>query len=156
MTIFFSSSDASEQFEALVLQGELLWEANRKSESLPVFLRSAQLNPSNWLPFLYLGRYYKSFVERPDAEKARRCFLKSFNLNPRSTEAGTALSDIFREQVLKSISCLCLLVNYPTSSQCYEKYRALQFLQNPAYAVTIVLNEVFSVFTFASSVHIHH
>ena len=66
-----------------------------------------------------------------------------------------ALSDIFREQVLKSKSCLCLLVNYPTSSQCYEKYRALQFLQNPAYAVTIVLNEVFSVFTFAS-VHIHH
>lgn len=83
----------------MVLQGELLWDANKKPESFPIFLRSAQLNPSNWLPFLYLGRYYNSWAGKRDAEKARKCYLKSFNLNPRSTEAGTALSDILREQV---------------------------------------------------------
>ena len=83
----------------MVLEGELLWDADKKSESFPVFLRSAQLNPSNWLPFLYLGRYYNSWADHRDAEKARKCFLKSFSLNPRSREAGMALSDIFREQV---------------------------------------------------------
>jgi len=95
------SLDPAEQFEAMVLQGELLWDSNRRDESFPVFLRSAQLNPSNWLPFLYLGRYYNSWDDpnKRDAEKARKCFLKSYNINPRSNEAGIALSDIYREQV---------------------------------------------------------
>ena len=96
---FLFSPNQSDQLEAMVLQGELLWDANKKPESFPIFLRSAQLNPSNWLPFLYLGRYYNSWAGKRDAEKARKCYLKSFNLNPRSTEAGTTLSDILREQV---------------------------------------------------------
>ena len=96
------SLDPAEQFEAMVLQGELLWDSDKGEESLPVFLRSAQLNPNNWIPFLYLGRYYNSRADnesRRDAEKARKCFFKSFNINPRSEEAGMALSDIYREQV---------------------------------------------------------
>ncbi len=96
------SLDSAEQFEAMVLQGELLWDSEKHDESLPVFLRSAQLNPNNWIPFLYLGRYYNLRSDnesKRDVEKARKCFFKSFNINPRSDEAGMALSDIYREQV---------------------------------------------------------
>jgi hypothetical protein len=48
-----------------------------------------------------LGRFYNSWDDpnKRDAEKARKCFLKSYNINPRSNEAGIALSDIYREQV---------------------------------------------------------
>ena len=96
---FSSSLDPAEKFEAMVLQGELLWDLGRRDESFPVFLRSAQLNSNNWLPFLYLGRYYNSAGTNREPEKARKCFLKSFNINPRSQEAGMVLSDLLREQV---------------------------------------------------------
>lgn len=91
-----SSFDQGTLCEAMLLQGELLWKSGRIEESLPVFIKSAQLNPYNWISFMYLGRFYGTIAK--DLEKARKCYQKSFSLNPRSEEVGIALSDIYREQ----------------------------------------------------------
>lgn len=45
-------------------------------------------------PFFILGKYYQNYKQ--DASTAKRCFLKAFQLNPRSDSVGIALSDIYR------------------------------------------------------------
>ena len=53
------------------------------------------MNPGNAVPFLYLGHAYRA---RGDAEKARKCYQKSFSLDPGCVEAAVALSDVLRDQ----------------------------------------------------------
>ena len=43
-------------FEALVLRGQMEWEAGESGLALPWFLKAAKVKPSNPMPFLYLGR----------------------------------------------------------------------------------------------------
>ena len=54
-----------------------------------------KVNPGNAVPFLYLGHAYRA---RGDAEKARKCYQKSFSLDPGCAEAAVALSDVLRDQ----------------------------------------------------------
>lgn len=87
--------------EALLLLGQIEYENGQGGQSLPRFLKAAKLNPSNPVPFLYLGHHYR---KQGDLDKARKCYQKSFQLNTYSEEAGAALSDIYREQVSKLFS----------------------------------------------------
>ncbi|TRY80081.1 hypothetical protein TCAL_09328 [Tigriopus californicus] len=83
--------------EALMLLGQIEFENGQGSQSLARFLKAAKLNPTNAVPFLYLGHHYR---KQGDLDKARKCYQKSFQLNTYSEEAGAALSDIYREQGL--------------------------------------------------------
>ena len=51
------------------------------------------------MPFYYLGDYYQRSGPKQDFDRARKCFEKSFSLNPHSKEAGSALSDVYFKQV---------------------------------------------------------
>ena len=51
------------------------------------------------MPFYYLGDYYQRPGPKQDFDRARKCFEKSFSLNPHSKEAGSALSDVYFKQV---------------------------------------------------------
>eukprot|EP00118_Oscarella_pearsei_P013030 m.100186 g.100186 ORF g.100186 m.100186 type:complete len:1137 (+) comp37085_c0_seq8:16-3426(+) len=56
------------------------------------FLQAAKLNPYDSDVFLYLGHFYQNILK--DQNKARRCYLKSINLNPTNIEAGRHLGDL--------------------------------------------------------------
>lgn len=43
--------------------------------------------------FLYLGHYYRKFE---DMDKSRRCYEKTFTLNPKCIDAAAELSKIYR------------------------------------------------------------
>ncbi len=86
-------------FECMALQAEIEWAQSNFEKSQLLFLQAAKSNPNSWLPFYFLGQYYKRAGAKQDLERARKCFQKSFALNPSSTEAGSALSDILRTQV---------------------------------------------------------
>ena len=64
-----------------------------------LFLQAAKADPKSWVPFYYLGNYYERSGPKQDLDRARKCFEKSFSLNPHSMEAGSALSDIYFKQV---------------------------------------------------------
>jgi len=87
--------EASDNFEALVVLGQLLWDQSEKASSFTLFLKAAKVNPLHWLPFLYLGHQY-SEQGAPSVDKARKCYSKCLQLNPSNVEAGMALSDIYR------------------------------------------------------------
>jgi len=87
---------AQDNFEALVVLGQLFWDQSEKSLSLPLFLKAAKVNPLHWLPFLYLGHQYSEQGSDASVDKARKCYSKCLQLNPSNAEAGRALSDIYR------------------------------------------------------------
>ena len=64
-----------------------------------LFLPGAKAGPHSWVPFYYLGEYYQRTGQKQDLNRARKCFEKSYSLNPYSREAGSALSDIYFKQV---------------------------------------------------------
>ena len=70
------------------------FEAN-KTKSLPFFLKAAKSSPSNPVSFLYLGHIYR---DSGDLDKARKCYLKSFQLDPAGMDAARELSDVYRKQ----------------------------------------------------------
>ena len=84
-------------FFLTIIAGQLDISSGHSSRALVSFLKAAKLNPLSPLPFLYLGHHY---VKAGDWEKARKCYQKSFKLDPTSEEAGAALSDVYRIQVL--------------------------------------------------------
>jgi superkiller protein 3 len=100
-----------DNFEALVLRGRIEFEKEAISDTqtettaLPYFLKAAKLNSDNPVPFLFLGHLYR---DRGDVAKARKCYQKSFQLDPGSMEAGCSLSDIFRSQVRVSLVLIWL------------------------------------------------
>jgi len=55
---FLQRLSDEDRCEALILEGELLWKLKRYSESLISMIKSAKLNPNNWLSFFYMGKYY--------------------------------------------------------------------------------------------------
>ena len=87
-------------------------------EGLTDFLRAAKVNPGNAVPFLYLGHAYRA---RGDLEKARKCYQKSFHLDPGSTEAAVALSDVLRDQGAadaNSAHLRSVVARSPSASDC--------------------------------------
>ena len=88
--------DSPDQFEVLVLLGQMLYHQDQRQESLGLFLRAAKLHSTHWLPFLYLGKHYH---HQQEDERARKCYQKSLQLSDNNNaEAATALSDILRRQ----------------------------------------------------------
>jgi len=83
--------------EALVLMGVIIWNKDDKQKSLSYFLKAAKVDSRNWLPFLYLGHYYRSIGAPEATDKARKCYQKCLALNPQDADAGKGLSDIYRE-----------------------------------------------------------
>ena len=49
-------TDSSDEFEATVLLAQMLFDRGEKEQSFALFLKSAKLNPTHWLPFFYLGK----------------------------------------------------------------------------------------------------
>ena len=91
-----SLKDSPENFEALLILGEVKYRNENLKKSLNAFLKAAKLNPRNSVPFLFLGHIYR---KQGDLDKARKCYQKSFQLNPTSKDAGASLSDVYRIQV---------------------------------------------------------
>lgn len=86
-----------DDFEPILLEGRIRWEQNRVEDSHRCFLLAAKSNPKSWVPFLYLGHTFAHKGGKQDftsIEKAKKCYYKSFSLNPQSCEAGAAVSDI--------------------------------------------------------------
>ncbi len=93
-------------FEALLLKAKLQWQNQEYDAGHQSFLKAAKANPHSWVPFLFLGHYYFNHANVRDLERARKCYMKSFSLNPTSSEAGAALSDIYRSQASNIISSI--------------------------------------------------
>ena len=88
-----------EDFEVTVLLAQMFFDQGNKEESFGLFLRSAKLNSSHWLPFFYLGRQYEEQGSEAALEKARKCYQKCVQVSGSSNvEAAIALSDILRAQ----------------------------------------------------------
>ena len=89
-------------FEATLLKGQIYWESGPNQNldlAHQAFLLAAKSNPHSWLPFYYLGEFYKHpGHSKQNLDQARKCYQKSFSLNPQSSKAGPALSDILRVQ----------------------------------------------------------
>ncbi|XP_066150901.1 tetratricopeptide repeat protein 37 isoform X2 [Euwallacea fornicatus] len=88
--------------------GEVYWDSQEYSKALEPFLKAAKCDPGNYIPFVKLGHYY---IKVSQFEKARRCYEKAFKLNSLSSEAGSALSKIYRKQKNWDAN-LSLLVNF--------------------------------------------
>jgi len=93
-----SLEEKPDNFEALILLGQLQWETQNVTASFNTFLKAAKLNPSSWVPFLYLGHYYMQQEGEAFLEKARKCYAKCLQGHPSHPEAGMALSDVYRKQ----------------------------------------------------------
>ena len=50
--------------EKRLLMGETLWGQGRENDSLGHFLMAAKLNPTNWMPFYRLGKFYQVWSPR--------------------------------------------------------------------------------------------
>ena len=50
-----------------------IYPCDKAQESLAYFLKAAKVDPGSWVPFLYLGLYYKSLKSPQGLEKARKC-----------------------------------------------------------------------------------
>merc|ERR1719150_2055462 len=89
-------------FEATLLKGQIYWESGLNQNldlAHQAFLLAAKGNPHSWMPFYYLGEFYKHpGHSKQNLDQARKCYQKSFSLNPQSSKAGPALSDILRVQ----------------------------------------------------------
>ena len=87
-------------FEATLLKGQIYWESGQNFDlAHQSFLLAAKGNPHSWMPFYYLGEFYKHpGHSKQNLDQARKCYQKSFSLNPQSSKAGPALSDILRVQ----------------------------------------------------------
>lgn len=92
----------ADNFEAHLLLGKIHYDRTQLKSSLSSFLKAAKLNPGCSVPFLYLGHHYAKLA---DLDKARKCYLKAFQLDKNCDEAGASVSDIYRQQVnVKSVS----------------------------------------------------
>ena len=49
-------TESPDEFEATVLLAQMLFDRGEKEQSFALFLKSAKLNPTHWLPFFYLGK----------------------------------------------------------------------------------------------------
>lgn len=72
---------------------------------MKIFSQAAKLAPHIYSSFLQLGNYYRDVNN--DLEKARRCYQKAFQLNPRSGETGISLSDVYRK-----LNCRVSIINW--------------------------------------------
>ena len=85
-------------FESSLLKAKFAWTSDQDKAHV-LFLQAAKADPTSWIPFYYLGEYYKKSGAKQDLDRARKCLQKSYSLNPQSNEAGSSLSDILRIQV---------------------------------------------------------
>lgn len=93
-------------FEGWLELGKLYYES-KNNACLQCLLKSAKLNQWCFWNFLYLGHCYRYMIQ--DLDKARRCYQKAFQLNPKNAEAGMCLSDIYRnlkKEVTKKVLIL--------------------------------------------------
>ena len=47
-------------FEAILLKGQIYWESEQVDHAQQSFLLAAKTNPYSWMPFFYLGEFYKN------------------------------------------------------------------------------------------------
>lgn len=101
--------DEDNHFNQLQI-GIIYFKQKEYSNCFNYLLHSAKKNSHNFKVFLYLGDFYVS--QEKNLEKAKKCYLKSFELNPECTRAGKSLSDIYmtlkdwisNEKLLKSLT----------------------------------------------------
>ncbi|KAI5745854.1 hypothetical protein M8J76_014771 [Diaphorina citri] len=84
----------SSNAEFWLLRAHVLNSTGSYAEAMQAHLKVASLSPHWYEPFYILGKYYHNY--KGDLNTAKRCFLKAFQLNPRSDSVGIALSDIYR------------------------------------------------------------
>uniref|UniRef100_A0A8D8YPA9 Tetratricopeptide repeat protein 37 n=1 Tax=Cacopsylla melanoneura TaxID=428564 RepID=A0A8D8YPA9_9HEMI len=80
--------------EVWMLRADVLNSTGDYAEAMQAHLKVASLAAHWFEPFYILGKYYHNY--KRDLNTAKRCFLKAFQLNPRSDSVGIALSDIYR------------------------------------------------------------
>ena len=68
-------SSSPDCVDSLVCLARLLWEAEDREASVPLFLRAARVCPSLATPFLYLAHHYSGLGEAA-REKARKCYAR--------------------------------------------------------------------------------
>ncbi|KAL7750051.1 Superkiller protein 3 [Sorochytrium milnesiophthora] len=76
-------------FGSRLLDEKVLWASpdeqkrSDKAFAFAHFIQAAQLDPQSAEPFVYLGHYYR---EHGDHERAFKCYLKAYNLDPKDSE----------------------------------------------------------------------
>ncbi|GAB1600098.1 tetratricopeptide repeat protein 37-like [Argonauta hians] len=99
-------SKCPESSKFLLMLGRIYWQmkdsitdnqqsSNYAENSFKTFLQAAKLDPYNSEIFLYLGHFYLHIQQ--DKEKARKCYQKSFNLDPENPDVGAAFCDIMMD-----------------------------------------------------------
>ncbi|XP_075969671.1 tetratricopeptide repeat protein 37 [Anticarsia gemmatalis] len=75
------------------LLGKAFWELRDYNKCLINLLKAAKLNPDHADTFLYLGHFY--YHHKEDYQKAKKCYEKSYNLNPISCNIAKSLSETY-------------------------------------------------------------
>ncbi|XP_034246747.1 tetratricopeptide repeat protein 37 [Thrips palmi] len=69
-------------------------EIGKDENVLTDLMEAARCEPYFWETFMLLGNYYKGLSSAAALDKARRCYQKALQLNPKSVEVGKHLSDV--------------------------------------------------------------
>ncbi|KAJ1530355.1 hypothetical protein ONE63_005267 [Megalurothrips usitatus] len=94
--IFILESVASDAKDADVwlTLAKLHRESGKQEKVLTDLMEAARCDPYYWETFMLLGHHYKSLSNSAALDRARRCYQKALQLNPKSTEVGEHLSDV--------------------------------------------------------------
>lgn len=69
-------------------------ELGKDDDVLTDLMEAARCEPHFWETFMLLGNYYRKLSTTAALDKARRCYQKALQLNPKSVEVGKYLSDV--------------------------------------------------------------
>lgn len=103
-----------EQAEAWLKLGIQYGANSQHQEAFTAFLKAAKLSPHWYTVYLHLGHQYSK--HRKELDKARRCYMKAFHLNPQSVEAASSLSDVYKAlgDVQNNINLLTMIAQTST------------------------------------------
>ncbi|KAK4486866.1 hypothetical protein RD792_006174 [Penstemon davidsonii] len=109
--------------------GVLLWEKGEKREELKEkavehFVIAAKLNPQNGDAFRYLGHYYN----RPEPQRALKCYQRAVTLNPDDSEAGDAICNLLEEGGKESLVLAVCREASEKSARAFWAFRRLGYL----------------------------
>lgn len=114
--------NSSHQFDT----GRLLWERGEKEKAVEHFVAAAKANPSDSLPFRYLGHYYRTVAV--DSQRAAKCYQRAVTLNPDDQEAGEALCDLLDNEGKESLEVAVCKEASERSPKAFWAFRRLGYL----------------------------
>ncbi|KAK3911004.1 Tetratricopeptide repeat protein 37 [Frankliniella fusca] len=121
--------------------------SEKQNNVMTDLMEAARCEPFYWETFMLLGNQYKKLSNPAGFDKARRCYQKALQLNPKSIEVAQYLSDVLLHlhDVRSNIQLLDMMTQTSNAkwiwlrlgllhSECGEVEKAINFLCNAVRA----------------------